>query len=49
MTEIDLINWTIEEAKLLKAERPQPRDLDAIPSLDQLLIWPEVDPSRRPY
>jgi hypothetical protein len=48
VTDIHLINWTIEEAKLLKAERSQPRDVDPIPSLDQLLIWPEVDPSRRP-
>ena len=41
MTDIHLINWTIEEAKLLKAERPQPNNVDPIPSLDQLLVWPE--------
>ncbi|MDR3483863.1 MAG: hypothetical protein P4M05_03010 [Bradyrhizobium sp.] len=48
MADIHLINWTIEEARLLKAERPQPSDVDPIPSLDQILIWPEGDPSRRP-
>jgi hypothetical protein len=48
VTEIDLINWTIEEARLLKAERPQPSDVDPIPSLDQILIWPEVNSSGRP-
>jgi hypothetical protein len=48
VTDIHLINWTIEEAKLLKAERPQPSDVNPIPLLDQILIWPEADPSRRP-
>lgn len=48
MTEIHLINWTIEEAKLLKAELPPPGDMDPIPSLDQILVWPQADPSRRP-
>ena len=48
MTDIHLINWTIEEAKLLKAERPQPGHADPVPSLDQILIWPEADPSGRP-
>jgi hypothetical protein len=48
VTDIQLVNWTIEEAKLLKAERPQPRDVDLIPSLDQLLAWPEGDLSGRP-
>ena len=47
MTDIHLINWTIEEAKLLKAERPQPGHADPVPSLDQILIWPEADPSGR--
>jgi hypothetical protein len=42
--EIHLINWTIEEAKLLKAERPRPSDVNPIPSLDQLLVWPDDDP-----
>ena len=45
MPEIHLINWTIEEAKLLKAERPRPSDVNPIPSLDQLLVWPEDHPS----
>jgi hypothetical protein len=46
VTDIHVINWTIEGAKLLKAERPLPGDVDPIPSLDQLLVWPEgpVDP-----
>ena len=48
MTDIHLINWTIEEAKLLKAERSQPSDADPIPSLDQILIWPGDDPSAPP-
>jgi hypothetical protein len=48
VTDIELINWTIEEAKLLKAERPQPSDMDPIPSLDQLLAWPEGDLSGGP-
>jgi hypothetical protein len=45
--DIHLINWTIEEAKLVKAERRQPSDVDPIPSLDQILIWPGGDPSGR--
>jgi len=45
--DIHLINWTIEEAKLLKAERPQPSDVDPVPSLDQILIWPGEDPTGR--
>ena len=45
MPDIHLINWTIEEAKLLKAERPRPSDVNPIPSLDQLLVWPEDHPS----
>jgi hypothetical protein len=48
VTDIQLINWTIEEAKLLKAEQPQLRDMDPIPSLDHLLVWPESDLSGRP-
>jgi hypothetical protein len=48
VTDIHLINWTIEEAKLLKAERAQPSNADPIPSLDQILIWPEGDPLGRP-
>jgi hypothetical protein len=48
VTDIHLINWTIEEAKLLKAERPQSSDVNPIPMLDQILIWPEADSSGRP-
>jgi hypothetical protein len=44
-----LINWTIEETRLLKAEQPQRSDEGPIiPSLDQILIWPEGDPPGRP-
>jgi hypothetical protein len=48
VTDIQLINWTIEEAKLLKAEQPQLRDMDPSPPLDHLLAWPESDLSGRP-
>ena len=37
MTDIDLIDWTIQEAQHLKNERRGPSDLDAGPSLDKLL------------
>jgi hypothetical protein len=37
MTDIDLIDWTIQEAQHLKYERRGPSDLDAGPSLDKLL------------
>lgn len=47
MTDIHVINWTIEEAKLLKAERPQPTGADPTPSLDQSLVGPEDDLSGR--
>jgi hypothetical protein len=49
VTDIHLINWTIEATRLLKAEQPQPSDVGPIiPSLDQILIWPDGDPSGRP-
>jgi hypothetical protein len=47
VTDVHLINRTTEEARLLKAERPQPTDLDPIPSLDQIIIWPEGNSSGR--
>ncbi len=37
MTDIDLIDWTIQEAQHLKYERRGPSDLDAGPSLDKIL------------
>jgi hypothetical protein len=42
MTEIDLVDWTIQEAQQLKRE--QPSDLDGGPSLDRLLAVLEPDP-----
>jgi len=44
MTEIDLVDWTIQEAQQLKSERCQPSDLDGGPSLDRLLAVLEPDP-----
>jgi hypothetical protein len=37
MTDIDLIDWTIQEAQHLKTERREPSDLDDRSSLDKLL------------
>jgi hypothetical protein len=34
MTEIELVDWTIQEGKQLKSERREPRDLDGGPSRD---------------
>jgi hypothetical protein len=47
VTDVHLINWTIEEAKLLEAERLRPGHVNPIPSLDEILIWPESDPLGR--
>ena len=44
MTEIDLVDWTIQEAQQLKSERCQPSDLDGGPSLDRLIAVLEPDP-----
>jgi hypothetical protein len=44
VTEIHLVDWTVEEARLLAAERIQARDEVRIPSLDEILIWPKSDP-----
>ncbi|SRR5260370_1025298 len=44
MTEIDLVDWTIQEAQQLKSERRQPSDLDGGPSLDRLLAVLKPDP-----
>lgn len=46
MKDIHLINWTIEEAQHVNAERREPIDLDAIPSLDELLAWPDPEPAK---
>jgi hypothetical protein len=44
MTDIDLIDWTIQEAQHLKAERREPSDLDDGPSLEKLLTVLEREP-----
>jgi hypothetical protein len=44
MAEIDLVDWTIQEAQQLKSKRRQPSDLDGGPSLDRLLAVLEPDP-----
>ena len=44
MTDIDLIDWTIQEAQHLKTERRQPSDLDGTTSLDKLLAVLEREP-----
>ena len=44
MTDIDLIDWTIQEAQHLKTERREPSDLDGRPSLEKLLTVLEREP-----
>jgi hypothetical protein len=44
MAEIDLVDWTIQEAQQLKSERRQPSDLDGGPSLDGLFAALEPEP-----
>jgi hypothetical protein len=46
MAEIDLVDWTIQEAQQLKSERLQPSDLDGGPSLDRLFAALEPEPVR---
>jgi hypothetical protein len=48
MTDIDLIDWTIQEAQHLKTERREPSDLDGRPSLEKLLTVLNVNPWGRP-
>ena len=48
MTDIDLIDWTIQEAQHLKAEQREPSDLDDGPSLEKLLTVLEREPVGRP-
>jgi hypothetical protein len=43
MTKIDLVDWTIQEAKQLKSQPREPSDLDGGPSLDRLLAVLEPD------
>jgi hypothetical protein len=44
MTDMDLINWTIQEAQQLKSARRKPGDPDAGPPLNQLLAVLEREP-----
>jgi hypothetical protein len=47
MPEIDLVNWTIQEAQHLKAERREPIDVNDKSSLDKLLAVLEREPRAR--
>jgi hypothetical protein len=47
MTNIDLINWTIQEAQYLKSEPREPKNIDdGIPSLDAFLAMMESEPAK---
>jgi hypothetical protein len=39
-----VVNWTTHEERPLEGERREPSDLEAIPVLDHLLVWPEGKP-----
>jgi len=47
MTEIDLVDWTIQEAQHLKAERREPSDVNDKSPLDKLLAVLEREPAGR--
>jgi hypothetical protein len=47
MPEIDLVNWTIQEAHHLNAERREPIDVNDKSSVDKLLAVLEGDPPAR--
>jgi hypothetical protein len=49
MTEIDLVDWTIQEAQHLKAEQREPIDADDKLPLDKLLVVLEREPVVRTY
>jgi hypothetical protein len=49
MTEIDLVDWTIQEAQHLKAERRGPINVDDKSSLDKLLAVLEREPAVESY
>src|SRR6202035_5071842 len=49
MTEIDLVDWTIQEAQHLKAERRGPINVNDKSSLDKLLAVLEREPAVRTY
>jgi hypothetical protein len=47
MAEIDLVDWTIQEAQQLKTERREPSDVKEKSSLDKLLAVLESEPAGR--
>jgi hypothetical protein len=47
MTEIDLVDWTIQEAQHLKAERREPIDVNDKSAVDKLLAVLEPEPMGR--
>jgi hypothetical protein len=47
MTEIDLVDWTIQEAQHLKAERREPIDVNDKSAVDNLLAVLEPEPMGR--
>jgi hypothetical protein len=49
MTEIDLVDWTIQKAQHLKAERRGPINVDDKSSLDKLLAVLEREPAVESY
>jgi hypothetical protein len=49
MTNIDLVDWTIQEAQNLKIERSEPGDVNDKSSLDKLLAVLEREPALRTY
>jgi hypothetical protein len=48
MPEIDLVNWTIQEAHHLNAERREPIDVNDKSSVDKLFAVLEGAPPARP-
>src|ERR1039458_1401442 len=49
MTNIDLVDWTIQEAQNLKIERREPGDVNDKSSLNKLLAVLESEPAVRTY
>jgi hypothetical protein len=47
MPEIDLVNWTIQEAQYLNAERREPIDVNDKSSVDKVLAVLEREPRAR--
>ena len=47
MTEIDLVDWTMQEARHLKADRHEPSDVNEKSSIDKLIAVFEREPVAR--